>query len=205
MLQWFYNNFKRSSKFPFTRLDNSIGGGNLFSSGGDITHDDYNFTKFVDRLRTVFAEILLKPIILQILMEFPELEKNYDLYNDINIIYYGHSEIEKSKRVSNLQALSTIASDLYNNLKRIDENGEEKPLLHPKYILKHIMEFTDEQMAENDKYWQTDALTGNATLGTGSSGSDAQPSGDTGISENPESTETAVQSPAQNTQPEAQV
>lgn len=149
MLIWFYNSFKRASKFPFTRLDNTTGGGNVFSTGGDLTYDDYNFDQYVSRLKTLYKDIILKPLINQLLLEFPELEKDNRLYNDIDIKYYGHSELIKAKQLSNLQARASIASDLYNNLKREDD----KPLLHWKMIAKHIMEFDDEFMAENDSYW----------------------------------------------------
>lgn len=167
MLIWFLNALKRASKFPFTRLDNSTGGGNIYSIGGDLTYDDYNFEQYVERLRTLFKDILLKPIILQLLLDFPDLQSNNKLYNDLDLEFYGHSELIKAKLLSNMQAKASIAADLQNNLKQSDG---EKPLLHPKFIIKHVMEFTDEQMAENDLYWKEDP---NATGGPGGGG--AQP------------------------------
>ena len=171
MLIWFLNALKRSSKFPFTRLDNSTGGGNIYSIGGDLTYDDYNFEQYVERLRTLFKDILLKPIILQLLLDFPDLQSNNKLYNDLDLEFYGHSELIKAKLLSNMQAKASIAADLQNNLKQSDG---EKPLLHPKFIIKHVMEFTDEQMAENDLYWKEDP---NATGGPGGGGG-AAPGGD---------------------------
>ena len=91
-----------------------------------MTHDDYNFQQYIERLRTLFKDILLKPIILQLLLDFPDLEKNNKLYNDIDLIFYGHSELIKAKMLSNMQAKATIANDLQNNLKREDD----KPMLH---------------------------------------------------------------------------
>lgn len=149
MLTWFYNALKRASKFPFTRLDNSTGGGNIFSVGNDLSYDDYNFQQYIERLRTLYKDLLLKPIILQLLLEFPELQKDNALYNDIDIVFYGHSELIKAKTLANLQAKASIANDLSNNLKQDDD----KPLLHWKFIAKHIMEFTDEQLAENAEFW----------------------------------------------------
>lgn len=159
MLVWFNNALKRASKFPLSRLDNTIGGGNIYSVGQDLTHDDYNFQQYVERLRALFKDIILKPVLIQILLEFPELEKNNTLYNDIDIKYYGHSELIKAKELSNMQAKASIAADLKNNLTQ-GTGDNEKPLLHPKMIAKYIMEFDDEFMAENDKYWaEEDAVT----------------------------------------------
>jgi len=163
-LIWFKNALKAASKFPLSRLDNTIGGGNIYSVGGEITHDDYNFTQYIERLRTLFKDILLKPIILQILLDFPELENNNKMYNDLNINFYGHSEIVKAKELSNLQAKATIASELQNGLKREDD----KPYFHWDYIAKEILELSDEQIALNAKYWK--ANDGQSTA-TGEGGS----------------------------------
>jgi hypothetical protein len=160
MLIWFYNNFKRATKFPFSRLDNTNGGGNIYSMGQDLTYDDYNFDQYIQRLRTLFKEIILKPVILQLQLDFPELDRVVSLYNDIDIIYNGHSELIKAKQLSNLEAKANIAVNLTNNLKR----SEDKPLLHWMFIAKQIMDFSDEDMKLNDYYWKT---YGDSTPGEG--------------------------------------
>lgn len=199
-LIWFGNNLKRSSKFPFSRLDNTNGGGNLYTQGGDLTHDDYNFQQYIERLRTLFKDILLKPIVLQLLLDFPELEKNIKLMNDIDLTFYGHSELIKAKTLSNMQAKAAIAADLQNNLKREDD----KPMLHWRMIAKHIMEYDDEFMAENEAFWKADtgtASTPGATAGGGAQGdgggggtqSTAQPGAQAQATVQPGAQETATE------------
>lgn len=206
MLIWFNNALKRASKFPFTRLDNTTGGGNIYSVGGDLTYEDYNFGQYVERLRVLFKDILLKPIILQLLLDFPELEKNNKLYNDIDIKFYGHSELLKAKQLSNMQAKSAIAADLINNLKQADG---QTPILHPKFVMIHVMEFTEDQMNENAKYWKEDAgATGAVTStdgGAGGGGGGTIPTpGDEGTGDETPETDVNVEPGAQPTQPGAQ-
>jgi hypothetical protein len=128
--------------------------------GQDLTYDDYNFDQYIQRLRTLFKEIILKPVILQLQLDFPELDRVVSLYNDIDIIYNGHSELIKAKQLSNLEAKANIAVNLTNNLKR----SEDKPLLHWMFIAKQIMDFSDEDMKLNDYYWKT---YGDSTPGEG--------------------------------------
>ncbi len=160
-LVWFQNNFKKATKYPLNRFDGTTGGGNIYSYGSEVTHDDYNFTKFVSRLRAIYKDIVLKPTGIQLMLEFPELEKNEFFINDLDIIFYGHSEIEKAKELANMQAKAAIANDLMNNFKR----DAEHPVFHWRYVAKHIMELTDEQLQENEKYWQEDAKSGSTTGG----------------------------------------
>lgn len=164
MLIYFKNALKDASKFPLSRLDNTIGGGNIYSIGQELTHDDYNFQQYISRLRTLFKQILLKPILLQFLLEFPEYEQDYKMLNDIDIEFFGHSELIKAKKLANLQAKATIASDLQNNLKR----EEDKPMIHWKMIAKYIMEFDDEFMEENERYFKEDGDGGSGGDGGGS-------------------------------------
>lgn len=150
-LTWFRNNFKYATKFPLTRYDTSTGGGNIYANQ-DITHDEYNFNKYVSRLKAVYKEILLQPICHQIMLEFPELQKNPFFKNDLDIIFYGNSEIEKARELANIRERAAIINDLNNNFKR----AEDKPYFHPKYTAKYFMELTDERVQENDKYWAED-------------------------------------------------
>jgi hypothetical protein len=74
MLTWFYNALKRASKIPFQRFDKENGGGNLFSDASEMTRDEIKFYNFINRLRANFKELIVKPIKLQMLIEFPELK-----------------------------------------------------------------------------------------------------------------------------------
>lgn len=159
-LIWFRNNFKMATKFPFTRFDTSNGGGNIYGFGSDVSYDDYNFNKFVGRLRAIYKDIILKPLSLQLLLEHPELEQNEFFINDLDVTFYGHSEIEKAKELANIQAKASIANDLMNNFKR--EN--DKSVLHWRYIAKHIMELSDEQLQENDNLWKAEELNATSEL-----------------------------------------
>jgi len=167
-LIWFKNNLKNASKFPLTRLDNTIGGGNIYSNGNEISHDDYNFTQYIDRLRSLFKDIILKPVIIQLILDFPELENNINIYNDINIEYFGHSELIKAKELSNMQAKSAIVTELQNGFKREDD----KPYFHHDYLAKYVYELTDEQIALNNEYWKNSSSSVGGEAGDMSGGGD---------------------------------
>lgn len=173
MLVWFKNAFKHSSKFPLSRSDNTTGGGNVYISSNELTHDDYNFQQYVNRLRTIFKNIILKPLKTQVLMEFPEYQNDTKFLNDLDIEYVMNSELIKAKRLANQAAMSEIVATLQNNFKREDD----KPVLHWKTILKYYMgDFFDEDMLkENEGYWneeEGDVGAGEGAEGPGGGGDD---------------------------------
>lgn len=150
-LNWFRNNFKQSTRFPVNKLDQSSGGGSVYNFGSDVTFDDYNFEQFIELLRSQFQDILIKPIYVQLCLEFPELINNYDLLNDLDLLYYGNDEILEAKRLTNLQAKIAIGVDILNNFKSADG---DKPFLHPIIVATELLHLDPELLEKNKIVWK---------------------------------------------------
>jgi len=163
VLQWFYKAFKRASKMPFSRLDDDNGGGNFYDDTASITMDEIRFKNFVNRLRTLFKEIIVKPLKIQMVLDFPELEddKVFDSY--IKVTFNSNDLFEEWKYLNNLAKRSEIASTLSSNL----QDGEGKPYLSIEWIVRNIMKFTDKDIEANNKFKM---LSGQAGEGGGASG-----------------------------------
>ena len=97
MLTWFYNALKRASRIPFQRFDKENGGGNLINDSADMTRDEIKFYSFISRLRANFKEIIVKPIKLQMLIEFPELNDDEVILNQIDIVFNSNQVLKNGK------------------------------------------------------------------------------------------------------------
>ena len=151
ILKWFYNILKRSSKIPVQRFEGDNGGGNVFTDAAEMTRDEIKFHNFVSRLRANFKEIIVKPIRLQLLIEFPELKDDEMLMNQIDVEFYTNQVFEEWKKLNNLTKKSEIVGTLLGVM-----NGE-KPYFHIEWIMDKIFKLTPEDKAENQKYWTKDA------------------------------------------------
>jgi hypothetical protein len=166
MLTWFFNTFKRASKLPFTRFDHDSGGGNIYASAGDLTHEDEHYQLFINRTRAIFREILLKPIYIQMRLEFPELKKNTAFKQRLSLDYYGNDKYEKWSHLNDMQKRSEVLGALNSTLMR----DKDVPWLHPKMAVKHIMDFSDEFIDENERYHLEDKSSATKTDGGGMDG-----------------------------------
>lgn len=151
MLTWFYNALKRASKIPFQRFDRENGGGNLINDSADMTRDEIKFYNFINRLRANFKELIVKPIKLQMLIEFPELKDDEVLVNQIDINFNSNQVFEEWKKLNNLAKKAEIFGTLVGIM-----NGE-KPYFHIEYLIDNVFKLTPEEKAENQKYWAKDA------------------------------------------------
>lgn len=151
MLVWFYNALKRASKIPFNRFDKENGGGNLFTDAAEMTRDEIKLDGFISRLRANFKELIVKPLRLQMLIEFPELKDDETFLNQVDIIFNSNQVFEEWKKLNNLAKKAEIFGTMTGIM-----NGD-KPYFHVEYLMDHIFKLSPEDKDENKKYWARDA------------------------------------------------
>ena len=147
-LQWFFKNFKRSSKIPFQRFEEESGGGTLYDSTTSITRDEIKFKNYINRIRTIYKEIITKPLRIQMILDFPELKKDPVFYNSMHLMFNSDVLFEEWKYLANLDKRAQIAANLSSNL----QDMEGKPFLSVEWIARNIMKFSDHDIEENEKY-----------------------------------------------------
>ena len=165
MLKWFHQALKRASKIPLNRFEAEGGGGNLVTDAAEMTRDEIKFHNFIGRLRANFRELIVKPLKLQMLIEFPELIEDETFLNEIDIVFYSNQVFEEWKKLGNLEKKAGIVGTLLGVM-----NGE-KPYFHIEYIMDHIFKLTPEEKSENQKYWAKDA----SAIGSGVPGEGGEP------------------------------
>jgi len=147
MLKWFHQALKRASKIPLTRLEGEGGGGNLITDAAEMTRDEIKFHNFIMRLRTIFKEIIVKPLKLQMLIEFPELKEDEVFLNSVDVVFYTNQVFEDWKKINTLSKRAEAITTLTGIM-----NGE-KPYFHIEWIMDYVFKLTPEEKAENQRYW----------------------------------------------------
>ena len=157
MLTWFFNVLKRASKIPFQRFDKESGGGTVFDDAASMTRDEVKFNNFVNRLRANYKELIVKPLRLQMCMEFPELKDDEVFLNQVDIVFVSNQLFEEWKQLGNLEKRSGILSTLLGI-----QTADGKPYFHIDYLIDKIMKLTQEEKEENKSYWIKSAQGGGA-------------------------------------------
>jgi hypothetical protein len=161
MLSWFYKALKRASKIPMQRFESESGGGNLISDSAEMTRDEIKFHNFISRIRANFKELIVKPLKLQMLIEFPEMAQDEVFNNQVDIVFYSNQVFEDWKKINTLAKKSEIVGTLLGVM-----NGE-KPYFHIEWIMDNIFKLTPEEKAENQRYWTQDAAAAAAATAEG--------------------------------------
>lgn len=166
-LDWFYKQFKRGSRIPLTRFDETTGGGNMFApDAAGVSREELSFFNFVNRLRDIFKEILVKPLKIQMILDFPELKDDDEFLSHMNISFNGVNLFHEWRKIGNLAKRAEIASQLATQV----QDAEGKPYFHVEWIVKKILKMTDEELGENERYKRTSQTPAEAVADAGSLG-----------------------------------
>lgn len=120
----------RDSILPFSRFDKDNGGGTtiVFSEDG-ITNDDRFYYNFFSSVRSVFCEIIKKPLLLQTYMDFPSFTNDGIFKSKIGFTFNSDSQYEQAKN----EQIETHKLDRINKwLEFKTDNGE--PVFNMKYL-----------------------------------------------------------------------
>lgn len=168
ILKWFFNILKRASKIPMQRFEAENGGGSVFNDAAEITRDEAKFANFIQRLRAIFKEIIVKPLKLQILVEFPEYKDDERFLNQIDIDFLSNQLFEEWRKLGNLSKKAEILQT-FTGIQKAD--GE--PYFHIEYLIDHVLKLSPEEKQENLRYWQRDSQGGGSAEGMEGEGMDA--------------------------------
>lgn len=155
MLTWFYNILKRASRIPFARFEKENGGGNIYSDAAEMTRDEVRFSNFIGRIRSNFKELIVKPLKLQMLVEFPELKDDEIFLNCVDIEFNSNHLFEKWKKLGNLEKSASILSTLLGIQK-----ADGTPYFHIEFLMDTVYELSNEDREENQRYWQREKMGG---------------------------------------------
>jgi len=195
ILKWFYNILKRASKIPVQRFEGENGGGNVFTDAAEMTRDEAKFSNFVNRLRANFKELIVKPLKLQMLVEFPEFKDDEVILNQIDVDFISNQLFEEWKKLGNMSKKIEILGS-YTGIQKADGT----PYFHIEYLIDHVLKLSSEEKEENKRYWVKDAAGAGTSEATPTEGGGVEGGAEFGGTEGGEAgAQTAPETPAPET------
>ena len=148
VVDYFDKNLRKDSRLPQSRYDRDSTNSKviLFKADG-VTYEDLSYNAYLKRMRTIFSEILMKPLFIQCILDIPELKIDPAFRTSLGFVWNTNFMFEEAKESEILKAkLDTIK--LYDNIK--DDNDE--PVFSKKflYVTKYKL-FTEEEWEENTR------------------------------------------------------
>lgn len=111
IVNYFYDKLKLDSKIPFTRYLRD-GSASYSSSADGVDREEIRFSRFIDQLRVIYEDILIKPLTLQMLRDHPELQNNAEFYSGMGLKWVEYGYFSELKEMEILESRSNFIETL---------------------------------------------------------------------------------------------
>jgi hypothetical protein len=147
-LAYFFDKLVQESKIPFSRFQGPDGGsiGKYANAAEGLDKEEIRFSKFIMRLRSVFQDILVKPLWIQICKDFPQLEKDYTFKSQLGLSYVSDNPFRVNQEIETITKRKEFIDSLYT---LTDEEGN--PFFSISYLVENYMGLTEDDIASNKK------------------------------------------------------
>ena len=148
-LAFFADKLKLDSKIPYTRFDRDDKGtsGTFSGNAEGLDQEEIRFFKFVTRLRSIFQDIMLKPLWVQFCLDHPEHEKDWLVKGQLGLDYNKDNNFSENQYKSLLQARKDQVAKLAG---LVDADG--KPYFSLNFAVDRWLSMTDDDKELNLKF-----------------------------------------------------
>ena len=153
---YFFNKLKADSKIPFNRFAARSGGtvGTYKIGAESAERDEIRYNKFINRIRSIYQEIMLKPLWIQMTLDHPELKNDAVFRSQLGIKWNSDNQFGESKEIE--QLIKKI--DFISGLSEIKEKkgDEETPYFSQDFLIDKFLGLTNEDRRVNAIYKKKD-------------------------------------------------
>ena len=168
-LKYFKNQLYKISKIPLSRFDQESGETWFGADATSVARVEIDFARFVTRLRNQFAQIIIKPLQLQLALSIPELQDNRQFLDALSLQYKSYNLFEEMME----QELATKRVEFIQNMKEsmvdMDREGNEIKFFSSKFLVQKYLKLSDADLKLNDKLKQEEIEELNLAGGEGES------------------------------------
>ena len=145
-LKYFQRKLQADSKVPSSRFDKENTFTITFGAEG-MDREEIRFSKFINRLRSTFQELLVKPTLLQTLLEYPELADDEIFKMSVGIKYNKDNLFEQMKTIE----ITQKRLDFCTSLVGFNKAGD-KPYFSTKWVVEKFLGITTDDLETNEQY-----------------------------------------------------
>ena len=150
-LKFFKNNLYKISKIPLSRFDQESGETWFGADATSVARIEIDFARFVNRLRNQFAQIMLKPLKLQLALSIPELQDNRAFLEAISLQYKSYNLFEEMMEMELMQKRIDFISSVKESMVDMDVEGNEIKYFSSKFLVQKYLKYSSEDIRLNQK------------------------------------------------------
>jgi len=157
-LKYFKDNLYFMSKIPTSRFDKEQQATWFGSDPTQQLREEINFGRFVSRLRNSFAEIILKPLRIQLTLSIPDIKNDKRILDAVSLRWNSYNQFEEMANIEIMSKRVEFIGTMKDSLVITNEEGEEEPYFSPKFLIIKYLKMSEADLELNEKYKEEERL-----------------------------------------------
>lgn len=153
-LKFFKNQLYKISKIPLNRFDQESGESWFGADATSYARTEIDFGRYVQRLRNIFAQIILKPLGIQLYLDIPKIQNDKSFLECIQIHWKSYNLFEEMMELDLMQKRVEHIQDMKDSMVDMDAEGNEVKFFSSKFLVQKYLKLSDADLKLNDKYKQ---------------------------------------------------
>ena len=151
-IKYFEYKLYKMSKIPATRFDKDAQSTWFGNDPTQALRDEINFSRFVNRIRNNFAEIMLKPLRISVALAMPDIKNDKRILDAMSLHFNSYNLFEEMMNLEIMQKRIDFIGTFKDSLTETDSEGNETPFFSLKFLVMQYLKMSDADLELNEKY-----------------------------------------------------
>lgn len=159
-IKWFKSQLYEMSKIPMSRFDIEA---QQTWFGTDPTaqlREEIDFGRFVTRLRNTFAELILKPIKIQVALSIPDIKNDKRILDSISMKFNSYNQFEEMMNIEIMSKRIEFIGSMKEGITETNSEGEEVPFFDSEFLMMKYLHMSQADLELNEKLKRKNRLNG---------------------------------------------
>ena len=177
-IRYFEAKLWKMSKIPASRFDKDAQSTWFGTDATQALREEIDFTRFVQRIRNSFSEILLKPLRIQLTLTIPDIKNDKRILDSVSLRWNSYNLFEEMMNIEVMTKRVEFIGTMKDSLTVTDSEGEEQPFFSPKFLIMKYLKMSEADLELNEKYKLEEKLKGKSDEEDEESNEETEDTGD---------------------------
>ena len=151
-LTYHLNKLYKISKIPLGRFDKDAQATWFGSDPTAVLRDEINFGRFVNRLRATWAEIILKPLRIQVSLSIPDIKNDKRILDAISLRFNTYNQFTEMMEIEIDTKRVEFIQTMHDSLTTQDDEGNDVSFFSQKFLVLKYLKMSEADLELNEKY-----------------------------------------------------
>ena len=157
-IKYFESKLYKMSKIPESRFDREAQATWFGSDPTQAMHDEIAFGRFVTRLRNTFAEILLKPLRIQLTLSIPDIKNDKRILDAVSFRFNTDNAFSELAEMEYMSKRAEFIGTMKDTFVEPDADGNDVPYFSMEFLIMKYLKMSDADIELNEKLKRKEKL-----------------------------------------------